>query len=154
MTVGWLEVVALSSVSQLTAALSAGSLGTPVESGLAAEQRRVDEPGQVGVGVCLPGRKQRGQPPAGAQAGGQVVVGQRGARLDAAQGAAHLLVRLIDERPDPGDAQRLRSARPVRPRPVGQQRLRGGKHAAGHVAELDGQRIHPELAHADGADAE
>ena len=101
-TVGWPGVTFLRAASQLAAALLAGSGVAPVQFGLAAhvigvghggdvaEQRRVDDPGRVGIGVAGPGGQQGGQAAARVQARGQVVTGQ---------GGAHLVVRLVDERP-------------------------------------------------------
>ena len=71
--------------------------------------------------MARPGGEQGRQPAARAQAGGQVVVGQRG---------AHLVVRLVDQGPDPGDVQRAGQARRLLPGPERQQRLVRGQHAA------------------------
>src|SRR5437588_386468 len=74
---------------RLAAHLMAGGHG-----GHVAEQGRVDHPGQAGVLMAGSRIEQGGQAAVGAQARRQAVVGQRGARL---------VVRLVDERPEPGD---------------------------------------------------
>ena len=110
-----------------------------------AEQSRVDQPGQVRARMRLPGSEQGRQPAAGREAGGQVVAGQRG---------ADLMVRLVDERPDPGDVQRAGQAGRLRPGPEREQCLVHAEHVAVGVAELGGDRIDAELGQAHVVDLE
>src|SRR3974390_766066 len=92
-TVGWPEVAALSRDSHAPAARLGGSLGGARAAGpvarwvraghrlVIAEQGRVDDPGQAGAWMRLPGREQGRQAAARPQAGRQVVVRQPRAHL-------------------------------------------------------------------------
>ena len=93
----------------------------------------------------LPGGQQIRQPAPRAQAAGQVVVRQRG---------AHLVMRLVDERPGPPDVQRAKQPGRLLARPERQQRRVRGQHVPGHVDQLGGHRIDPELGDARHVDTE
>src|SRR6185369_13204696 len=82
-----------------------------------AEQRRIDDPGQLGAGMARPGVEQGRQAPGLTQIAGQVVAGQGG--------GAHFLLRLADERPEPGDLQRAGQVRHPGSGPEREQRLVG-----------------------------
>ena len=93
----------------------------------------------------LPSGQQVREPASRPQAAGQVAVRQRG---------AHLVMRLVDERPGPPDVQRAEQPGGLLPRPERQQRRVRGQHAPGHVNQLGGHRIDPELGDADQVDLE